>query len=415
MCDNVGDAIVDDGADYILDEKIRYYINDTYISVYGEDGDLVTGRRPRGIDEFPPIDILNIQSEEDANGNEWFTYDSEIELEGKKLYVRGMINGSVIEGRSAYEQTLFIITIPIIILLASISGYFITRRAFAPVREIINTTNEIEKDADFSRRIPLGNSRDEIYELSESINRMFDKIEDVVGREKQFTSDVSHELRTPITVIRSLSEYAMEDSEYVPKALEVINRESRRMTSLISNLLMLARSDAGRLKPNYETLDLSEVVEDIVAMKEKDAEDSGVKMELRAGEILPVSTDRDMATRIMLNLLDNAIKYVTKPGGRVIVDIHRDGDDIVCLVADNGEGIPSEEADKIWQRFYRRDKTRSGEDSTGLGLAMTESLSKALGGSTRLLDEEETARVWNELDPSEESYGAVFEFRLPEA
>ena len=402
VVDELGDTISEDGDDFILDKKIRYYYKDKYISVYDMDEDLVTGRRPRGIDVFPPLNADKIQITEDASGSEWYSYDNIIEVDGKKLYIRGMLNNVAEDGRYSSMLRLTAVLLPIILIFAGIGGYLITRRAFAPVREIIGITKDITGDGDFSRRIPLGKSHDEIYELSESFNDMFDRVEDVIKREKQFTADVSHELRTPLAIIQTQSEFAREDEGYAAAAIKVINRASRRRRGLISNLLMIARSDAGRMEPDVSEVDVSLLLPEFAEIKRADAEAAGCVIETDIEEGITLRTDEELFARIILNLIDNAIKYGKRPGGIVRLSAGMQGGELVCRVSDNGDGVKAGDRDKIWERFYRADEARSEGSSSGLGLAIVTALSKALGGSVKLLSDEES-----------ELGGAAFELRLP--
>lgn len=401
VVEEVSHSIEADGKDFILDKKIQFYYKDTYISVYELDGELYTGRRPRGIDVFPKINIEEIQTIEDSAGGEWFCYDNVIDVDGKDMYIRGMLNSIAENDNHLFAMFLVTGILPVIIILAAIGGYLITKGAFAPVREIIRTTEEISEDGDLSRRIPLGKSHDEIYELSESFNEMFDRVEDLVNREKQFTADVSHELRTPLAVIQAQSEFAMEDESYATEAVGIINSESRKMSELISNLLMIARSDAGRMEPEIGEVNVSELLQEIAEIKKTAAEEAGQSLETEIEEGIVINTDEDMLARIIINLVDNAVKYGKRPGGRVLLSAYRRDGDVVCRVSDDGEGISAEDREKIWERFYRTDSARTSGDSTGLGLAIVGALAKALGAEVELLEEKNS-----------ELGGASFELRI---
>ena len=405
VVDEVGDIIEGDGDNFIFDDKIQYYYKEVYISIYEHDEELLVGRRPRRIESFPPLNPQNTQIAYDTGKGEWYVYDAMIKVEGKDLFVRGMLNANDKGGAGPFEISVFAVLLPIIVLLAALGGYLITRQAFAPVRKIIETTDEISRDGDLSRRIPLGKSRDEIYDLSNSFNGMFDRIEDMVNREKQFTSDVSHELRTPISVIRAQSEFAMEDKEYAVQAASVINRESQRIGRLISNLLTIARSDSGRMVPEIAHVDVSELLEEIVEARVPTAGQGGTKIVLDIEPGIEMDTDEIMLARMVANLIDNAIKY-GKPAdgseGIIKVSVRRDGDYMICRVSDNGEGIKEDEREKIWERFFQSDAARTAGNSSGLGLAIITAFAKVLGAEARLLEKEES-----------ELGGASFEIKVP--
>ena len=182
------------------------------------------------------------------------------------------------------------------------------------------------------------------------------------------------------------------------------------MSDLVSSLLMLARSDAGRLEPASERTDLAELLCEVTEQAAESAAEKGVEVTFRNASGKPavyVMSDADMIIRIVLNLIDNAVKYGRQPGGRVEVrlTLSSGGRAAICTVADDGEGIDRAERQKIWQRFYQSDAARSRGDSAGLGLSMAESLAKALGGSIRYVDEED--RTDGEFE------GAVFGLELP--
>ena len=150
----------------------------------------------------------------------------------------------------------------IFVLFAAVGGYFITRRAFQPVRRIIQTAREIGEGNDLSRRIALGQGRDEVYTLAAEFDSMFARLEKAFEREKQFTSDASHELRTPTTVIISQCEYALERAKTLDEAREALHailNQAEKMAVMISQLLMLARADKAHGKMQFETVNLSDL------------------------------------------------------------------------------------------------------------------------------------------------------------
>lgn len=408
--EDASDIISGEGQEFIYDGSIRYYVKDTYVSVYDGSGSLLIGRRPAGFSEFPQLGKDSVRVVKDSKGGEWYVYDTTVSMdEGEDLLIRGMMNNIVYEDDS-FLFRFFLVSLPVLMILAAAGGWLITRQTLSPLRGLIKVTDEIRLEGDLSKRVPEAESSDEISALTRSFNSMFDSIEAVVDREKQFTSDVAHELRTPLAVIRSQSEYAMEDPGYAPEAAAVINRESRRMSDLVSRLLMLARSDAGRLEPASERTDLAELLCEVTEQAAEGAAEKGVEVTFRNASGKPavyVMSDADLIIRIILNLTDNAVKYGRHPGGRVEVRLALSGDGraAICTVADDGEGIDRAERQKIWQRFYQSDAARSRGDSAGLGLSMAESLAKALGGSIRYVDEED--RADGELE------GAVFELELP--
>lgn len=372
------------GGDFVVDDKLKFYEDGVYISIYDGSGELVEGRRPGELAQLlPDLDDKNISKLVDDSGQVWYVYDSLFEVDNQFVWVRGIEKDFAEQGTFAFVNRLLAIALPGLVLVAALGGYIITRRAFRPVRDILGTVEEIKNDGDLSRRIPIeeghAETNDEIYKLAGTFNEMFDKLEKAFEQEKQFTSDVSHELRTPLAVIISQSDYAKEDEEYRVKALETINKEARRMSNLVNRLLTLSRSDSGRLVLENAPVDLSETCRMVAEQQTIAAEDKNISIETDIAEDITVTGDEAMIIRILLNLMDNAVKY-GKEGGKITLSLAEEGDHAVCVVEDDGIGISEESLEKIWERFYRVDASRS-EEGAGLGLAMVAALTKAHGGT----------------------------------
>lgn len=398
---SVRDHIEADGKDFVYDTELNLYKDEIYISVYNSEKEFVIGRRPVTVKGYPKFVDRECQEIKDQNKAKWFVYDNEIEVDGQQYWIRGIMKDVTGSESLGAMTRYFLFLLPILLILAVIGGYIITKRAFEPVREITRVSDEIQDDADLSRRIQLGTSHDELYELSESINGMIDKLESDMEREKQFSSDVSHELRTPIAIIQAQSEYAMDNPAEAKDSLETINKQAKRMSNLVSKLLMLSRSDAGRLELDKEEINLSELLEEIAEQQQMIVEDFRIKIETKIEEGIKIVADEGMIIRIILNLIDNAIKYGKTPDGTITLSLNKDGKYAVIRVTDDGPGIPKKQQRKIWQRFYRADESRKDGSSSGLGLAMVESLTKAMGGSVKL--------------ESEEGKGSTFELKFKQA
>ena len=323
----------------------------------------------------------------DEQGQTWYVYDSSFEMGSQAVWVRGIVKDFAEQSTFYFMLKLVLVACPALVIIAAAGGYIISRRAFRPVRNIISTVEEISRDGDLTRRIALQDgilqdaaAKDEIHKLAKNFNSMFDRIEESFEKEKQFTSDVSHELRTPLSVIISQSDYARTDEEYREKALEVINREAKRMAGLVNRLLTLSRSDSGRLVLENDEIDFSEMCEMVAMQQEPAASRKNIELTADIEPGIKVTGDDAMLIRIILNLTDNAIKY-SRQNGHVRLSLKTAGDFACCSVEDDGIGIPEKDLERIWERFYRVDSSRS-EEGSGLGLAMVEALVKAHGGYT---------------------------------
>lgn len=392
---DVSEMIEDDGNDFIYDKSIDFYQKGIYISVYDESGELLVGRRPASFAEFPELadkTTVNVRDNLDA---EWFVYDSLFQSGDDPVWIRGMMHQSASESKASATLHYLIILLPVFLLLVILGGWVITRRAFQPLRNIIRTTDEIRADRDMSRRIPQGGNHDELFELTGSINGMFERIQDAFEREKQFASDVSHELRTPIAVIQSQSEYALGDPSYSETALRVINTQAKQMNNLVTKLLMLSRSDAGTLPLEMEDIDLSALLSDIAEQQQIIAEGQGIELTADIPRGIHVVADESMLIRIILNLISNAMKYGRTPEdsiARIRITLKVENGFARCTVSDEGPGIPAEKQAKVWDRFYQIDSSHHsgepGEPSAGLGLSMVQALTGAMGGTASLQSKE---------------------------
>ena len=315
------------------------------------------------------------------------------------IWLRGMTEIS--QGAEARQNLLIAagIALPLFILLGALGGWLIVRRALRPLDSINATAAAINEGRDLSARIDLGEAPEEFRRLGENFDRMLERLERAFEAEKRFTSDASHELRTPLSVILSACEYSEKFDETVEEqreTIQTVHRQGKKMAQLINQLLQMTRLDQGTEKLNMELLDLS-------ALGEELCRDQGERCACLKTDILPgvkVRGDRLLLTRLIQNLLDNAYKY-GKPGGSVWLSLRREGGQVQLSVRDEGEGIAPELQEKIWQRFYQADPSRSGAQGAGLGLAMVEQIARLHGGDMSL-----------ESRPGE---GSVFTLRLPAA
>ena len=384
LADSVSDArdeIGTLGENFIIDEDLDFYEEGVYISVYYETGDLVEGRRPIEISEFPELKDKYMHKLK-ADGEIWYVDDSRFEMNGKAVWVRGIVKDFAEGGTFSFILRFAAVALPALVVIAALGGYLITKRGFRPVRNILETASEISHDGDLSRRIETEASseasKDEIYKLAGAFNSMFDSLQSSFEKEKRFTSDVSHELRTPLSVIISQSDYALEDEGYREKALNVINREAKRMANLVSRLLILARSDSCKLRAEKEKVDLSDLCETVAWQQESIARECDIIIKSAVEPNVYVLGDEAMLIRVLLNIVDNAVKY-GKPGGHVEIQLETVDSWACCTVKDDGIGIKEEDLSKIWQRFYRTEEARR-EEGSGLGLAMAEAMVKAHNG-----------------------------------
>ncbi len=300
------------------------------------------------------------------------------------------------EIEEALRQLLLIllVAVPSVLILAVVGGLFLANKALRPVDEITNTARKIGSSGDLSQRIRLKKKvDDEIGRLAATFNEMIAKVENSFQQIKRFTADASHELKTPLTILRGEIEVGLKrlrTPEEYQKILASNLEEVKHMSRMVEDLLTLARADMGALELRKEVVDLGGLVREVWEEVRLWAEDKGVELLFQEDGEARVMGDRGRLRQLALNLIDNAIKY-TPSGGRVELRVVRDGDEVTFSVADTGEGIPPEDLQRIFERFYRVDKARSRQrGGTGLGLSICKWIAEAHGG--RISAESELGR-----------------------
>lgn len=293
-------------------------------------------------------------------------------VQGRRYEVRAAASLEGIRRLLDSFRWLLLWSIPATLLLASVGGYFISRRALQPVDDITRSARSIGI-GNLSSRLPSTGAHDELARLASAWNEMLARLEAAVNRLTQFTADASHELRTPVALIRTTAELALRrersNDEY-REALRQIVHESERETKLIEDLLTLARADASGSAFPLEPLDLVPLVREVCAQARLLAEAAGLRMEVSLpANPAPIRGNGAALRRLVLILLDNAIKY-TASGGAVTLSLSA-GPAPTLAVRDTGVGIAPEVHPHIFERFYRADPSRNREaGGSGLGLAI---------------------------------------------
>jgi heavy metal sensor kinase len=283
----------------------------------------------------------------------------------------GIPTNDVVETLDLFQSYLLMLA-PALFLVAAGGGYWLSRRALAPVDSLVQTARVIS-GANLDNRLPKLETGDELQRLSDTLNEMLDRIETAFLRITQFTADASHELRTPVSLIRTEAELALrrsrDETEY-KESLRHILLEAERTTGLIEQLLAMARADSGRETLHMQPLNLAQTLRRIVDDWRQVAAIRGLEFSADIVEDARVLGDETALRRLVEILLDNAFKYSASPGS-VHLSSEKRGECAVLTVQDSGVGIPPEEQEKIFERFYRVDKTRSREQGgAGLGLAI---------------------------------------------
>ena len=292
------------------------------------------------------------------------------------------------------------------ITLSAVASWSLASKALRPVDRLTREASSIGRSDDLTRRLAEPPRRDEIGRLAATFNDMLARLEQTVANQRRFLADASHELRTPLTAIRTnlagLLRGVAADPAEREAALKDIAREADRMGRLVADLLALARVDAGQPLGRHPLALDTLLLE--VYQQEKALAD-GVKLTLGELEQVEVEADPDRLKQLILNLVDNALRY-TPAGGDVTLDLIRRDAWAVLRVADTGPGIPDEHLPRIFDRFYRVDQPRSrAVGGTGLGLAIARWVAEAHGGRIEVESGEATGSTFTVLLPAREPVG----------
>lgn len=404
-----------ENGELIIDSNLDVITDDIFIAIYDKELNFIYGNTDIDLsvsENSLESNKLKIIKQNNSN-SKWYVYDIKKNLTGHgEILIRGITPFSSLEKNIELIILIFIIVFPFLIIVSILSGRFITEKSFSPIERIVETVNKISKGHDLSQRINLKNGEREIYDLAETFDQMFNRLQESFDRETQFTSDVAHELRTPLSAIRMQSEYCLkyldlnEESESM---LRNILEKSKKMSNLISQLLMLSRMDKKNQKLNINKENLNEIVKLVIEIENSYAKNKNIEIIYDGSKDIFAYIDKDMITRVFINLISNAITYGNE-NGKIIIALNKIEDEvenpaseisnkIKCEIIDDGIGISKEHINKIWNRFYQVDPSRS-TDNSGLGLAIVKWIIEEHKG---------TVTVESELGK-----GTTFTFYLPE-
>jgi len=263
------------------------------------------------------------------------------------------------------------------IVAAAVVGRLLAGRALRPIDTITRTALAISRADDLDKRIPQVGPQDEVGRLAATFNLMLDRLEKLFRGQQRFIADISHELRSPLTTIRGNVDLLRRMNCVDEPSLDAIQAESERMTRLVGDLMLLAQADAGQ-PIRGERVELDTVMLEVFRQVRPLAE--GVELAIGEEDQATILGDPDRLKQLLLNLVDNAIKYTPK-GGQVTLGLRRAKGWAVLSVTDTGVGIPAEDLPHIFERFYRVDKARSrAAGGTGLGLPIVQWIVQAHGG-----------------------------------
>ena len=286
----------------------------------------------------------------------------------------------------------FALAFPFLLAVAAGGGWFLARRALEPVRKIIHGTEQISSH-NLGERLPVPRTGDELERLSTALNQMIARLDEALSHNRRFMADASHELRTPLTILRGELETMLQQTDGAPELqdrLGSVLEEVERLAKIVENLFALSRLDAGEAQAESVQFDLGQLAATTAEQMSLLAEDKQVTLNCLAPRVVAVEGDRARLKQVVVNLLDNAVKY-TPPGGSVTLSVVAAPGigKAVLEVADTGIGIPTGALPHVFERFFRVDKARSRElGGAGIGLSIVKAICSAHGGQVEVASEE---------------------------
>ncbi len=295
---------------------------------------------------------------------------------------------------------IMIISIPSSICVTIVVGYFMAKKALKPVDQIRRAAIKISS-SNLDERIDIGGRKDELGRLAETFNAMIGRLKDAFQRINQFSIDVSHELKTPLTILKGETEVALrkEREKHDYQILLMSNLEEiDRMSCIIDDLLLLSKADMKEIKLNVEEVALRDLIMDVCMDMKVVADKKNVELEASELEDIRLKGDELKLRRMLLNIVENGIKY-SQVGGKVSVSSYQNNGYAKIDVKDNGIGISEEDIKYIFDRFYRADRSRKRESGSGLGLSISRWIAEAHQGSIEVI--------------SQPAQGSMFTIKLP--
>ncbi len=416
---SIGDVLLvninQSGEDYVDNEITEHYspeINGRFIRVTRADGKRIYVSGPPKDATFDPSLVAATR----LPATRGFTREVEMR-DGRELLLHGLpyraSDGAqfLIEVAAPYNQIesvlrglllTFALGLPLIVALAIGGGYLLMRRALHPVDEIRQKAAQITS-RNLSERLPVVHTGDELERLATDLNRMIARLEESFLQINRFSADASHELRTPLTVLQGeLEAVAQKGQSLPPDVRDTIGsalEETHRLAKIVESLLGISRLEAGEARVQPVRLDFAELARTTADQMKLLAEEKRISLTSDGTDPVDVEADPSRLKQVVVNLLDNAIKY-TPEGGNVSISVKRRDHRAVLEVADSGLGISADDLPHVFERFYRADKARSRQmGGTGLGLSIVRSICLAHGGQVTV--------------NSTEGRGSLFRVELP--
>jgi heavy metal sensor kinase len=295
--------------------------------------------------------------------------------------------------------TVLVIGLPVTVLLVAGTGYLVAAGALKPVDSMAQRAAQITAEQ-LNERLHIENPDDELGQLGTAFNATLARLERSFDQLRRFTADASHELRTPLTAIQSVGEVSLQmagDVEHYRDAIGSMLEETNRLAQLVDSLLTMARADAGRIKLHPVEINVADLADETVGLLEVLADEKHQTIRIDGERSITVTADRTILRQALVNLVHNAVKY-SPENGEIQLRIRETEKDAVIEVKDSGPGIAPEHRKRIFERFYRVDKSRArAAGGAGLGLSIAEWAVSVHGGWIEVQCEPgpgSTFRIW---------------------
>ncbi|MBO5303544.1 MAG: HAMP domain-containing histidine kinase [Lachnospiraceae bacterium] len=371
-----------DNRKILVDENFIYKEDNIYYLVIKKKGKVLYGNYPSEVEEEMKMFPIRRNSTRTlvVSGEKWFVRDVRIGIPGeKKVFVRGIIRKA--DADSQYRTIelwayLCVIGVSFVILACE---WIFARHISGELKGMCDTAEGIGKNLDMSRRMTYEGRFEEIAVLAEANNRMLDRMEETFLQQEQFTSDVAHELRTPVAVMLAECQYAenKRNPEEYEEVLEVVHRQSKKINTIISQLLNFSRLDQNREQIVMEKIDLADIVE-VICEEQQEKNEKEISLELQTKEAVAMG-DINLISIVIQNLISNAIKF-SHEKGTIEIRTGEEAGWLYVSVTDHGIGIEQENLERIFRRFYKCDESRNAE-GFGLGLPLSVKIAEKHGGN----------------------------------
>ncbi len=396
------------GGDALLD--FRY--SDRALMVFSGGGQLVASSRSH----LDARDQAGVAALIRGHLNGFTTLPGGVQDEGIRIFATPIdvlgIRYFVVVARNLHDQAerlesaarALFFGIPLALLLAAAGGYGLARKSLGPVTTMSLKARHIGAET-LTERITVQNERDELGFLATTLNELLERLQRAFESQRSFMADASHEMRTPMAIIQGEADVALSrpersTSEY-RESISIIQTAARKLTRIVESLFLLARSDAGRFPIIRTRFYLDEMLADCVRAMRSVAAQRDVELTCNVSNELIIVADESLLHRMVLNLIDNALKF-TPPGGRVTITAEPSGDRYLVRVSDTGIGIPEADRERVFERFYRGERTRSARGrmsssvstGAGLGLPIARWIAEIHGGSLRLERSDDSGTVF---------------------